>query len=126
MRWSKVGCLLIAQAVAPHRRQKLNGTVTGLTHDRRVDREPGSLRLMLSLAGWFALSHQLGSRYRHGQSHVRQSSNSKSIKGKRLPNQIAELTRGGVAQLGVGDLASPRAPSLTPKQQLGAILSLLL
>ena len=93
--------------------------LTGLTG------EPIILRLIFPVA-WFAQSHQLGSRYRHGQSHVRQSSNTKSIKWE----TPAQSNRGAhsrssdsVRRSGFG---VSRAPSLTPKQQLGAILSLLL
>src|SRR5213595_2570092 len=68
-------------------------------------------------------SHQLGSRYRHGQRHVRRSSY--QSREDACPIKSRSSLR-KVAQLGVRDSASPGAKNLTPKQQLFAILSLLL
>src|SRR5258708_20550137 len=62
-----------------NRRQKLNGTVTGLTHDRRVDR--GKLVHTVSPVSF----------ERPGRAASR-SSKLIAIKGQRLPTQIAELT----------------------------------
>src|SRR6266436_2753340 len=74
---------------------------------------------------WFARSHQLGSRYRDGQRHVRRSSISNQrgdacpIKSPSSLGLSSSVRRSGFRRL-------PTRRALTPKQQLCAILSLLL
>src|ERR1700752_3130645 len=91
-----------SEGVTQNRHQKLNGTVTGLTHDRRVD----------------CVSTVTPVRFEIPARAASRSSKLIPIKGRHLPNQIAELTGDRVAQLGARDLASPHAQSLRPKQQL--------
>src|SRR5437016_10022166 len=73
---------------------------------------------------WFAQSHQLGSRYRHGQRHIRRSLITNQGETW-APIKSPSLLR-RVSQLGARDARVSPRESLRPKQQLFAILSLLL
>src|SRR5438105_243298 len=111
-------------AATQNRRQKLNGTVTGLTHDRRVDRGTMLPMTRPRRSLWFARSRQLGSRYRHGQRHIRRSLITNQAETCAPIKSPSSLRR--VSQLGARDARVSPRESLRPKQQLFAILSLLL
>jgi hypothetical protein len=91
-----------APATTQNRRQKFNGTVSGLTHDRRVDRVT-MLPLTLSRRSlWFRTVSPV--RFEIPARAASRSSKLIPIKGRCLPNQIAELTAvsGSVRRSGFG------------------------
>src|SRR6266481_7362504 len=104
--WSQFQLLVQEPAAPQHRRQKLNGTVSGLTHDRRVDRVPmlpmNSFSQVALVRTVSPVSFEIPARA------ASRSSKLIPIKGRRRPNQIAEFTpaSGSVRRSGFG--VSPR------------------